>query len=109
MILNLLHRKSELISQIDTNRIYVENVRSFFHVPYRVAKLLCEMAVKEGYFRKKTALVCPNDNCKRVIKIQGKLNDDNTIKCENCDANEENKCEFNIDELQKVEFYQLNR
>lgn len=109
MILSFLHRRSELIAQLDTNRIYVENVRSFFHVPYSVAKIMCEMAVKEGYFRKKTALICPNENCKRIIGTLENFQNESQIKCRNCEANEEYKCEFNIEELQKIEFYQLNK
>ncbi len=109
MILSLLHRKSELIAKLDPNRIYVENVRSYFHVPYMVAKILCEMAVKEGFFKKKIALVCPNDNCKRIIKTQDSLYGLSRIKCRNCEANEEDKCEFDISELEKMEFYQLNK
>ena len=108
MILNLLHRKSELMAKTDPNRIYVENVRSFFHVPHSVAKFFCEMAVKEGYFKKKTAIVCPNNSCGRVIKSVDSIDND-IFKCKNCEMNEEIQCEFDIDSVKKIEFYQLNR
>ena len=41
--------REELIEQLDPERIYIENVRSFFGISYSLARLLCEMAVESNY------------------------------------------------------------
>ena len=101
-----IDRKRELISKTDPDRIYVENIRQFFRMPYRVAKGLCEMAVKERVFNKKEALICPS--CGRVIKscevneeLKGK------IICTVCQANEEDSFCFNVNDLGRRIYYQL--
>ena len=42
-------KREELIEQLDPERIYIENVRSFFGISYSLARLLCEMAVESNY------------------------------------------------------------
>jgi len=95
------------MASTDPDRIYIENVRSFFKLPKRVAWMLCEMAVKEGYFKKEVALTCPN--CGRVIKSSSKINNTQIINCSNCEVNEEDVFEFNEGDLNKIEYYKLNK
>jgi len=43
----------KIMYYMDTKHIYVEDIKKFFCIPKWFAKLLCEMAVKEGYFIKR--------------------------------------------------------
>ncbi|KIC01697.1 hypothetical protein OA88_12630 [Flavobacterium sp. JRM] len=101
-------RKAELIEKTDPDRIYVENVRSFFNLPYNVAKKLCDMAVRQNYFRKKYGIYCKNDECRRIINVYDKTEDvPNQIECYICEANEKEHYIFNKNEVEIIEFYQL--
>lgn len=94
----------------DPDRIYIENVRSFFNIPFFLAKLFCEMAVKEGYFEKRIALICPNNNCSRVIKsTNNEISIPNDLKCLNCEINEEDNFIFDKSEVRKVIYYRLKK
>lgn len=104
----IIDKKLDIIEKTDPDRIYVENIREFYNLPYIAAKTLCEIATKEKIFRKKIGLICPNDECKRIIKsydIDEKQ--DETLTCVPCSLREEEKYSFNTKELDKITFYQL--
>lgn len=106
MIQNFLKKQSKLIQATDPERIYVENVRSFFHIPFKAAKLLCDLAVKEGLFRKKYGVTCPS--CGRIIKSYNSENQiEEEVTCETCKDIEEPQYVFNKNEFGTIEFYQL--
>lgn len=108
MFKQFFKRKAELIEKTDPDRIYVENIRSFFNLPYGVAKKLCDMAVRQNYFKKKYGVYCKNDDCKRIINVYNKLEDvPEKIECFICQANEKEQFIFDKSELEIVEFYQL--
>jgi hypothetical protein len=102
--------KQKIIAFTDPQRIYIENIRSFFHLPFFVAQGLCELAVREKYFNKKVGVVCANSDCERIIKS---FNDKDVIEgeiiCENCEAKEEENYTFESNKLKKVTFYQLKK
>ena len=101
-------RKAELIKITDPDRISVENIRSFFNLPHSFAKKLCEMAVRQNYFRKRFGITCKNDDCKRFINVYNSIEEiPNTIECYLCEAKEKEKYIFDKNELDIVEFYQL--
>lgn len=101
-------KKAELIENTDPDRIYIENIRSFFNLSTRFAKFLCETAVKRGYFEKKIAVECLNENCKRIIKVFDKIEDlPNELTCIICEEEGEEKFSFEKSEFKIVEFYKL--
>lgn len=105
----IVRRKAELIEKTDPNRIWVENVRAFFGVPTGTARHFCEVAVREGAFVKKRALLCGNEDCRRVI-LSGDPDDPlpPTIECENCRDLEREPSSFLAADLPTMDFYQLN-
>jgi len=104
----IIDRKAEILSQLDPNRIYVENIRSFFNLPYRAAKFLCEMAVRQKYFRKKYGIICPNEECSRLIRSFDKKSEiPSHIACNHCEHLERENYEFDITKNNIREFYQL--
>lgn len=107
---NFLDRKYDALNNIDPDRIYVENIRAFFGIPSILARLFCEMAVKQGYFVKKIAICCPNKDCERVIITVNRVAEiPEEISCLVCEANEASKYNFPIDEVERIEFYQLKK
>jgi hypothetical protein len=105
---SIIENKLNIIEKTDPDRIYVENIRAFYNLPYVVAKTLCEQAVREKIFKKKIAIICPNDDCKRVIKSYDfDETQDQTITCVQCESRENEKYQFDIKELKQEIFYQL--
>ena len=110
MLQKLLKRKKEIIEKTDPDRIYVENIRSFFRISYTLAKFFCEMAVKEKFFKKKVGVFCSNDDCRRLIQSYDKRSDiDDEIVCDICQDLEKEKFVFEKSDLEITEFYQLTK
>ena len=73
-----------------------------------LAKLACEMAVREGVFEKCIGYSCPNDDCQRMITSTSEGDHiDEPLICEHCEAVERDKCIFRPDECRKIVFYRL--
>lgn len=105
-----LERYLQTINSINPGKIYVENVRSFFKVPTIVARLMCEMAVVDKVFIKKIGIVCPNSDCHRIIASYNNESDiPEEITCSICENDENKISTFKTAELEKIEFYRLNK
>jgi len=106
----LITRKQELMDRTDPDRIYVENIRSFFNIPTSVARFLCELAARQGLFRKKIGVLCENEECGRIIlTVDDPGAIPSIVECKTCTLREAEKSEFNKEELQTIVFYQLVR
>jgi hypothetical protein len=106
----LLQKYLQTISNINPNKIYVENVRSYFKVPTVVAKLMCEMAVVDNLFIKKVGIICKNSECNRLIASYNSYAEiPETITCEICENEEKEIFTFKTKDLEKVDFYQLKK
>lgn len=105
-----VEKKKEIIEITDPDRIYLENIRSFFNFPGFFAKFLCELAVRRGLFNKRLGILCPNEDCKRIIKSYKygeKIGE--TFRCKICQSLGKPIHEFNKYQIEKLEFYQLRR
>jgi len=100
--------KEELISNSNPDKIYIENIRSFFGFSYRVANFFCDLAVRAGYFSKHIGYVCPNSNCQKII-FERKFSDlsPEKLSCSNCEIREEESHLFDVEKLNQVIFYRL--
>jgi predicted RNA-binding Zn-ribbon protein involved in translation (DUF1610 family) len=102
----VVDRQLNVLENTDPDRIYVENIRSFYHIPFKAARFFCEMAVKEHLFRKRYAVNCPN--CGRVIlSVDNKAEIPTTIKCKTCELDEQEEYEWPVSRVHIQEFYQL--
>lgn len=107
---SIVDKRINIMENTNPDRIYVENIRAFYNLPYPLAKTLCEVAVKEHVFRKKIAVFCPNSNCNRLIKSYNIGEEqDETLTCTQCLLREEEEHSFNTKDLQKEIYYQLVR
>jgi hypothetical protein len=52
-------RRMKALSEIEPDRIYVENIRAVLGGTSWMAKLICETAVRQGIFAKKIQILCP--------------------------------------------------
>ena len=99
--------RQRMIEQTNPNRIYVENVRSFFHIPSSVAKGLLDLAVRSGELEKRVGVLCPN--CERMIADAESGYEPDQVSCNICEVNgEEHSC-FPLDACQKIEFYRVRK
>lgn len=101
-------KKLDLILDTDPERIYVENIRSFFGTSTRIAKFLCETAVHQKLFKRQIALECPNRDCKRIVdSFDKEIIVPVTINCRNCELNEREEYEFSTSSMEKLVYYKL--
>jgi hypothetical protein len=105
-----IDKRLDFIASTDPERIYVENIRSFYNLPFAVAKTFCDIAVTEKLFEKFYSVECPDISCDRVIAtFKNKQEIPDTIECEQCEFLEKPKHEFKKGEFKIVEFYKLNK
>lgn len=103
-----IERKANIIEHTDPERIYVENIRAFFNLPKRAARLMCDLAVRQKYFRKKYAINCRS--CGRVIGTVDSIEKlPSHIHCEDCELEErdEKLYDFKPTERDTLVFYQV--
>lgn len=100
--------KARIIEITDPDRIYIENVRSFFNISSRFAKFLCETAVRQGLFEKKIAIECTNSDCKRIIRVFDYSEElPEALNCIVCELEGKEKYKYDKSEYKLVEFYKL--
>lgn len=103
-------RKQQIIASTDPNRIFVENIRSFFGISTRLATILCELAVRDGILTKKIGVECPNSDCGRLILSVDDLKQiPETIVCQTCELRENHDYEFHVKSVRTTTFYQLRK
>lgn len=88
-------------------RIYVENVRSFFGISFRMAGALCDLAVRQGLFEKCAGLLCPHD---QRILFESCGPDDawpDSLRCSVCEALGIEPHEFSSRECKTLPFYRV--
>lgn len=98
--------RQRLIESTNPRRIFVENIRSFFHLPYGVAKGLLDLAVRVGELEKRVAFLCPN--CQKTI---GDFSPEDAqveaLNCIDCEINEEDRHSFAPSDCQRIEYYRI--
>ena len=102
-----VRNKLNVLEHIDPDRIYVENIRAFYGLPFFMAKFLCELAVREGVFLKRFGVECPNEG-RLILTVGSKTELPRAVRCRNCELLEEERFEFDLQSCQIVEFYKLN-
>lgn len=108
MFKKFLNNKAQILEKLDSQRIYVENIRAYFGVSTKVARFMCEMAVKDKLFKKKVGVCCNNIECERILKVaDNKSEIEETLLCDICLSLEREEYEFNSKDLNFIEFYQL--
>lgn len=101
-----LDRQRDIIEEIDPERIYVENVRAFFKLPNPAARLLCELAVREGAFERRIGVLCPHDeHIVKSFKTEEEIPE--RIFCLSCEAEGREECVHGAREMYHLRYYRL--
>lgn len=104
-----VEKRRRLLEQNDDGpRIYVENVRSFFGMSERVARALCEFAVRQGLFERCVGVRCPNDDRILIDQCDPSVALPQTVDCEACEASEEDSHVFTVSDCKTITFYRLH-
>jgi hypothetical protein len=95
----------EELTKVDPDRIYVENVRSVLGVSYKLARRLCETAVRQGAFQRNVEVVCPSGAVAASAPSEDQLPE--TVRCFTDEDGFAEEIELPTKELQKTVFYRL--
>jgi hypothetical protein len=99
-------RRVKALSQVNPQRIYVENIRSVLGTSTWVAKQICETAVRQGIFVKRIQLLCPGGE---AYTVDNGVPVPKTIRCHKEVDGETEEYIETTDHLQRLEFYALVR
>lgn len=100
--------KTDIVTKTNPEKIYVENIRRFFNVPYLIAEKMCDQAVRFGYFEKYFGYLCPYDDQIIYSTTSRDLSPEKVVTCQICEELEREKFEFEVKDLKKMIFYRLN-
>ena len=99
-------KRVEIVRNTDPENIFIENVRSFFDMPFGVARFFCDLGVRAGVFKKKVGLLCPRD--KNIIAYLSPDEETPTqVLCLVCEAAEEEQYEFEGRSLEAIDVYSV--
>jgi len=109
--MNLYPRKiQEALNSLDPDRIYVENMRSVLGSSTKIARLICKLAVRKGYFTEHFAVVCKNDDCNRIIKSYYSREEiPKTLSCEFCKLENQSISTFESENLEILTYYSYSQ
>jgi hypothetical protein len=103
-----LEKRRELLEFTgEPGRIYVENVRSFFGVSHRVARAMCDLAVRQGFFERCAAFLCPRDERVLFDTCEPEATPPSHLNCEVCEALEEETSQFEAATCRQIQYYRV--
>jgi hypothetical protein len=99
--------QSRVLAQLDTHKIYVENVRSLLGISYGEAVRILETAVRQGVFEKWIEVTCPDGTVAASARNENEL--PTTVHCwvEDEEGHLEDS-DFPTQSLKKSTFYRLD-
>ena len=105
MIFSVKQIKKSL-ETLNPDRIYIENIRSVLGSNTRIATIICNIAVRQGFFVKRYALACKNDSCDRILASYSSLDQiPKRITCDFCEEEGKMESTFNSSDLDIIPFY----
>jgi hypothetical protein len=97
----------KVFSALDTQHIYVENVRALLGTSNWIARQICETAVRQGLFVKRIQVLCPDGAVALTVDDEQAVPEE--VQCwQEVDGELEPVAE-RTERLDRLEFYQLVR
>ncbi len=103
---NPLAGKQHLLAELNPDRFYLENVRALLGVSNRMAKRICNAAVRQGAFVQRVGVLCPDKNIGASAEDEAHLPDH--VLCIVERDGEYEEIELPTDSLDRITFYQLS-
>src|SRR5205809_1999852 len=100
---NPIAGKEELLAQLNPEKIYVENIRNLLDIPYRLAVAICETAVRQGFFKRKVEVMCPDGSVVATADTEEEL--PSKVTCWIKDETGPEEVELPTRDLRKTTFY----
>jgi hypothetical protein len=100
-------KRLKALSRLNPEKIYIENIRSVFGVSYRIAKLLCETAVRQGMLSRSVEVLCPDDRVAATANSEEELPP--TVNCTLLEDGVYEEKEYTAKELRKRTYYKFNK
>ena len=97
----------ENLSKLNPEKFYIENVRSLLNVSHDKANRICEMAVRQGFFKKGIEIICPDGVVAESVDEGNPL--PTTVFCYYWDDGDYKEVEINVDGLERNTYYRLNK
>ena len=95
------------LTQLDPEKIYVENVRSVLDISYKEAEAICETATRQGLFEKGIEVLCPDGSVGAIADTETHLPE--RVECWFEEEGHLEPREMDTHDLQKVTYYRLNK
>jgi hypothetical protein len=105
-VTRLSEKEAELLSRLNPDKFYVENVRSILDVSYTNAVRICETAVRQGLFERRVEVKCPDGAVAASADIEANLPE--TVRCWIQEGGHLEPTELPTRDLEKAIFYRLN-
>lgn len=100
-------KRMKAFSAVDTQHIYVENVRAILGTTSWIARQICETAVRQGLFVKRIQIMCPDGGVALTVSSEETIPE--SVLCwKEIDGELEQILEP-TERLDRLEFYQLVR
>lgn len=96
----------DALSQLNPDKIYVENVRSLLDVSYSNAVEILEDGLKQGWLRSGVEVRCPDGSVAASADVETDL--PATVNCYTEEDGHPGEVELPTASLSKVRFYTLN-
>jgi len=100
------HFSPEILSELNPDKIYVENVRSLLEVSEPVALQILEEGLKQGLLRLGVEVRCPDGSVAATADNEADL--PQTVICNSKDEGHYTEIEMETSSLTTVKFYRLN-
>jgi hypothetical protein len=97
---------AEALSQLNPDKIYVENVRSLLDVSYSNAVEILEDGLKQGLLRSGVEVLCPDGYVAASAETESGL--PATVTCPGEEDGYPTETELSTNTLRKKKFYKLN-
>jgi len=98
--------EAEMLSRLNPDKFYVENVRSILNVSHAAAVRICETAVRQGVFERRVEVLCPDGAVAASAESEAALPE--TVRCWQEEDGLLEQEELSTKTLEKTVFYRLH-
>jgi hypothetical protein len=99
-------KEAEMLSRLNPDKFYIENVRSILNVSYAAAVRICETAVRQGVFERRIEILCPDGAVAASAESEAGLPE--MVRCWREEGGLLEPEELPTKTLEKVVFYRLH-